>query len=69
MTKSGDVLDGAHRIAKAYLQREWIISAIVNNDYPPPVGVAEVSQSQCGRPIVRDEIGTISTDWPRSSGF
>jgi hypothetical protein len=35
MTRSGDVLDGAHRIAKAYLQGERTISAVVIDDYPP----------------------------------
>ena len=45
MTKSGDVLDGAHRIAKAYLQGERTISAVVIDDYPPPDGVVEAPQS------------------------
>jgi ParB-like chromosome segregation protein Spo0J len=40
MTKSGDVLDGAHRIAKAYLQGLQAIEAVVLDDYPPPDGVA-----------------------------
>jgi hypothetical protein len=45
MTRSDDVLDGAHRIAKAYLQGERTISAVVIDDYPPPDGVADVPQS------------------------
>src|SRR5215475_3026343 len=63
MTRSGDVLDGAHRIAKAYLQGERTISAVVIDDYPPPDGVLEVTQSSCRRPISGYEIGTISIDW------
>lgn len=39
MTKSGDVLDGAHRIAKAYLEGRQTITAIVLDDYPPADGV------------------------------
>jgi hypothetical protein len=39
MTKSGDVLDGAHRIAKAYLEGERTIAAVVIDDYPQPDGV------------------------------
>jgi hypothetical protein len=42
---SGDVLDGAHRIAKAYLQGERTIAAVMIDDYPPPDGFAEVPQS------------------------
>jgi len=45
MTKGGDVLDGAHRIAKAYLQGERTIAAVVIDDYPPPDGVVEIPQS------------------------
>jgi hypothetical protein len=45
MTRSGEVFDGAHRIAKAYLQGERTIAAVVIDDYPPPDGVAEVPQS------------------------
>jgi hypothetical protein len=41
MTRSGDVLDGAHRIAKAYLQGEWTIAAVVIDDYPPPDGMLD----------------------------
>jgi len=41
MTRSGDVLDGAHRIAKAYLQGERTITAVVIDDYPPPDGVVD----------------------------
>jgi hypothetical protein len=45
MIRSGDVLDGAHRIAKAYLQGERTIAAVMIDDYPPPDGFAEVPQS------------------------
>jgi hypothetical protein len=38
MARSGDVLDGAHRIAKAYLQGLRTITAVVLHDYPPPDG-------------------------------
>jgi len=41
MTKSGDVLDGAHRIAKAYLQGVSVLRAVVLDDYPPPDGLVE----------------------------
>jgi hypothetical protein len=39
MTKSGDVLDGAHRIARAYLSGQQAISAILLEDWPQPDGV------------------------------
>jgi hypothetical protein len=39
MTRSGEVLDGAHRIAKAYLQGLQTITAVVLDDYPPPDGI------------------------------
>jgi hypothetical protein len=39
MTRSGDVLDGAHRIAKAYLDGREILPAVVLDDWPPPDGV------------------------------
>jgi hypothetical protein len=38
MTKSGDVLDGAHRIAKAYLSGQQVISAVVLDDWPAADG-------------------------------
>ena len=41
MTKSGDVLDGAHRIAKAYLEGLQTISAVILDDWPPPDGVIQ----------------------------
>jgi hypothetical protein len=44
MTKSGDVLDGAHRIAKAYLQGLQTITAVVLDDYPPPDGILEAAR-------------------------
>jgi hypothetical protein len=45
MTRSGDVLDGTHRVAKAYLQGERPIAAVVIDDHPPPDGVVELSRS------------------------
>jgi ParB-like chromosome segregation protein Spo0J len=39
MTRSGEVLDGAHRIAKAYLHGLQTITAVVLDDYPPPDGI------------------------------
>jgi hypothetical protein len=41
MTKSGDVLDGAHRIAKAYLSGQQVISAVVLDDWPAADGAVE----------------------------
>jgi hypothetical protein len=38
MTASGEVLDGAHRIARAYLQGAKEISAIAIDDWPEPDG-------------------------------
>jgi hypothetical protein len=43
MTASGDVLDGAHRIAKAYLDDLPSIAAIVIDDWPPPDGFIETA--------------------------
>jgi hypothetical protein len=45
MTRSGDVLDGAHRIAKAYLSGEQVISAVVIDDWPPPDGTDAASSN------------------------
>jgi hypothetical protein len=45
MTRSGDVLDGAHRIAKAYLSGEQVISAVVIDDWPPPDGTVDGASS------------------------
>ncbi len=39
MTASGDVLDGAHRIARAYLQGDKEIAVIVIDEWPEPDGV------------------------------
>src|SRR5215470_7524012 len=39
MTRSGDVLDGAHRIAKAYLNGRETLPAVVLDDWPPPDGI------------------------------
>jgi len=41
MTRSGDVLDGAHRIAKAYLAGNDVISAVVIEDWPAPDGTID----------------------------
>ena len=41
MTRSGDVLDGAHRIAKAYLAGLEVISAVVLEDWPAPDGIID----------------------------
>jgi hypothetical protein len=41
MTASGEVLDGAHRIARAYLDGLHSITAIVIDDWPPPDGFIE----------------------------
>jgi hypothetical protein len=38
MTKSGDVLDGAHRIAKAYLQDLQTVTAVVIDHWPAADG-------------------------------
>jgi hypothetical protein len=38
MTKAGEILDGAHRIAKAYLDGRETIDAVVIDDWPPPDG-------------------------------
>lgn len=42
-TRAGDVLDGAHRIARAYIEGRTSIAAIVLDDWPPPDGVLEPS--------------------------
>jgi hypothetical protein len=41
MTRSGDVLDGAHRIAKAYLNGQQVISAVVLDEWPAPDGAID----------------------------
>src|SRR5262245_25546226 len=43
MTASGDVLDGAHRIARAYLEGQHSITAVVIDDWPPPDGFVEAA--------------------------
>jgi hypothetical protein len=40
-TKAGDVLDGAHRIARAYLEGQTSIAAVVLDEWPPPDGVLD----------------------------
>lgn len=39
MTRAGEILDGAHRIARAYLEGRSHIAAVVIDDWPPPDGV------------------------------
>jgi hypothetical protein len=39
MTRSGDVLDGAHRLARAYIEGRKTIGAFVIDDWPVPDGV------------------------------
>ncbi|MBL8661348.1 MAG: ParB/RepB/Spo0J family partition protein [Candidatus Odyssella sp.] len=41
VTKSGEVLDGAHRIARAYLAGVAALPAVVIDGYPPPDGFVE----------------------------
>lgn len=48
MTKSGDVLDGAHRLARAYLEGRPTIMAVVLDDYPPPDGLVEPPPGAAG---------------------
>ena len=43
VTKSGEVLDGAHRIARAYLAGITSVSAVVIDSYPPPDGFVETA--------------------------
>jgi hypothetical protein len=42
-TRSGDVLDGAHRIARAHMEGKTHIAAVVLDDWPPPDGFIEAS--------------------------
>ncbi len=39
MTKAGEVLDGAHRIARAYIEGRQTLTAAVIDDWPPPDGI------------------------------
>lgn len=41
MTAAGEVLDGAHRIARAYLQGEQTIPAVVLDEWPDPDGFVD----------------------------
>ena len=41
MTAAGEVLDGAHRIARAYLQGAQDIPAILIDEWPEPDGFVE----------------------------
>lgn len=43
MTAAGEVLDGAHRIARAYLQGLQTLPAIVIDDWPEPDGSVTAS--------------------------
>lgn len=38
-TRSGEVLDGAHRIARAYIDGLHRIAAVLLDDWPPPDGL------------------------------
>jgi hypothetical protein len=38
-TRAGEVLDGAHRIARAYLEGIGSIPAVVLDEWPPPDGL------------------------------
>lgn len=38
MTKAGEILDGAHRIARAYLENREHIAAVEIDAWPPPDG-------------------------------
>ena len=50
MTKGGDVLDGAHRIARAYIEGLQYIEAVVLDDWPPPDGfIAPEDITNAGR--------------------
>jgi hypothetical protein len=46
MTRSGDVLDGAHRIAKAYLGGQQVISAVVIDHWPAPDGTIDAAEAR-----------------------
>ena len=39
MTKSGDVMDGAHRVARAHLEGKPFIRAVIIDQLPEPDGV------------------------------
>ncbi|MFZ1105406.1 MAG: hypothetical protein WAN86_21560 [Hyphomicrobiaceae bacterium] len=41
ITAAGEVLDGAHRIAKAHLEGTHSIAAVIIDDWPPPDGFVE----------------------------
>jgi hypothetical protein len=49
MTAAGEVLDGAHRIARAYLQGTPEIPAIVIDGWPEPDGFVEKPEPASGR--------------------
>ena len=50
MTKAGDVLDGAHRIARAYIEGLQYIEAVILDDWPPPDGfIAPEDITNAGR--------------------
>jgi hypothetical protein len=44
MTRSGDVLDGAHRIAKAHLSGQRVISAVILDEWPAPDGAIDAAE-------------------------
>jgi hypothetical protein len=37
-TRAGDILDGAHRIARAHLEGRATLPAVILDDWPPPDG-------------------------------
>ena len=41
LTRSGDILDGAHRIARAYLDGQETIEAIILESHPEPDGFVQ----------------------------
>ena len=49
MTSSGEVLDGAHRIARAYLEDQHSIAAVVIDDWPSPDGSVQTPMTSGGK--------------------
>lgn len=41
MTRDGEILDGAHRVARAYLEGIATLPAVVLDGWPPPDGKVE----------------------------
>jgi len=55
VTASGDVLDGAHRVARAYIEGQQSVSAVVLDDWPPPDGIIRPLPQRAGLPTADDE--------------